>query len=194
MEYELGVIKRFDEYCMEKRKMIAEISNEEQKACQEKVLVARSLLHHEADQMVSVYTKYMDVLEEKKDDDSKLFWELQEAMVTVICAGLEDISFNKWKNNLTDAVCQVQATEQIKRLPRFSKACGKVLDSLDIEFSDIEDELKAVFEPECIYNTLVLLVTAIKSYCEFLERICDRTKRGEGSHAKRSAKEVPHKE
>ncbi|MDE6054940.1 MAG: hypothetical protein K2G55_14550, partial [Lachnospiraceae bacterium] len=71
----------------------------------------------------------------------------------------------------------VQETEQIKRLPRFSKACGKVQDSLDIDFSDIEEELKVIFEPECIYNSLVLLVTAVKSYCEFLDRICERQKK-----------------
>lgn len=174
MEYEAEAIKGFDDYCREKRKMIAEISNEEQKARQEKVLVARSLLHHESEQMVSVYAKCTSILEDNEDCDSRQFWSLQEAMVAMICAGLEDTSFNKWKTNLNDAICQVQETEQMKRLPRFSKACQTVLDSLDIDFSDIEDELKAIFEPECIYNTLVLLVTAVKSYCEFLDRLCER--------------------
>lgn len=177
MGYETEAIKGFDDYCREKRKMIAEITDEEQKARQEKVLVARSLLHHESEQMVAVYTKYTTILEEKGDGDTGQFWNMQEAMVEVICAGLEDTSFNKWKANLTDAICQVQETQQIKRLPRFSKACGKVLDSLDIDFSDIEDELKLIFEPECIYNTLVLLVTAVKSYCDFLDRISERQKK-----------------
>ena len=95
----------------------------------------------------------------------------------VVCAGLEDTSFNKWKANLTDAIRQVQETEQIRRLPRFAKACQTVLDSLDIDLSDIEEELRAIFEPECIYNTLVLLVTAVKSYCEFLDCISERQKK-----------------
>ena len=177
MGYEAEAIRRFDEYCQEKRKMIAEIADEEHKARQEKVLVARSLLHHESEQMVSVYAKYTTILEEKGEDDAGQFWGMQEAMVDMICAGLEDTSFNKWKANLIDAVCQVQETEQIKRLPRFARACGKVQDSLDIDFSDIEDELRVIFEPECIYNTLVLLVTAVKSYCEFLDRICERQKK-----------------
>lgn len=177
MEYEAEAIRGFDDYCQEKRKTIAGITDEEQKARQEKVLVARSLLHHESEQMISVYTKYTIIMEEKGDANAGQFWNMQEAMVDVICAGLEDTSFNKWKANLTDAVCQVQKTEQIKRLPRFSKACGKVLDSLDIDFSDIEDELKMIFEPECIYNTLVLLVTAVKSYCDFMDRICERQKK-----------------
>ncbi|MDE7203476.1 MAG: hypothetical protein K2O91_16625 [Lachnospiraceae bacterium] len=177
MGYEAEAIIRFDEYCQEKRKMIAEIADEEQKARQEKVLVARSLLHHESEQMIAIYAKYTTILEEKGEEDAGQFWGMQEAMVDMICAGLEDTSFNKWKANLTDAVCQVQETEQIKRLPRFSKACGKVQDSLDIDFSDIEEELKVIFEPECIYNSLVLLVTAVKSYCEFLDRICERQKK-----------------
>ncbi|MDE7416865.1 MAG: hypothetical protein K2N44_11315 [Lachnospiraceae bacterium] len=177
MGYEAEAIKRFDEYCQEKRKMIAEIADEEQKARQEKVLVARSLLHHESEQMIAIYAKYTTILEEKGEEDAGQFWGMQEAMVDMICAGLEDTSFNKWKANLTDAVCQVQETEQIRRLPRFSKACGKVQDSLDIDFSDIEEELKVIFEPECIYNSLVLLVTAVKSYCEFLDRICERQKK-----------------
>ncbi|MDE5823146.1 MAG: hypothetical protein K2H91_00450 [Lachnospiraceae bacterium] len=177
MGYEAEAIKRFDEYCQEKRKMIAEIADEEQKARQEKVLVARSLLHHESEQMIAIYAKYTTILEEKGEEDAGQFWGMQEAMVDMICAGLEDTSFNKWKANLTDAVCQVQETGQIRRLPRFSKACGKVQDSLDIDFSDIEEELKVIFEPECIYNSLVLLVTAVKSYCEFLDRICERQKK-----------------
>ena len=65
----------------------------------------------------------------------------------------------------------------MKRLPRLSKAYEKVLDSLDIDFFDIEEELKAVFEPECIYNTLVLLVTAVKNYCEFMEGINEKERR-----------------
>lgn len=177
MKYEAEAIKGFDAYCREKRKMIAGITDEEHKARQEKVLVARSLLHHESEQMISAYAKYTAVMEEKKDTDTGQFWKMQEAMVEMICAGLEDTSFNKWKANLTDAICQVQETEQIKRLPRFSKACGKVLDSLDIDLSDIEEELRIIFEPECAYNTLVLLVTAVKSYCEFLDRICERQKK-----------------
>lgn len=175
MGYEDEAIKRFDDYCLEKRKAIAAISNEEQKSCQEKVLVARSLLHHEADHMAAVYARYISIPEDKTDNRNE-FRSLQEAMVSVVCAGLEDTSFNKWKSNLIDAVNQVQAAGQMKRLPRFSKACGKVLDSLDIDFSDIEEELKLIFEPECIYNTLVLLVTAVKSYCDFLDRLCDRQK------------------
>lgn len=177
MGYEAEAIKGFDEYCREKRKILSEIADEEQKARQEKVLVARSLLHHESEQMISVYTRYTTLLEERGDEDTGQFWSIQEAMVDVVCAGLEDTSFNKWKVNLVDAVCQVQATEQIKRLPRFNKACEKVLDSLDIDLSDIEDELKVIFEPECIYNTLVLLVTAVKSYYDFLDRLCDRQKK-----------------
>lgn len=174
MKYEAEAIDGFNEYCREQRKKIAEISDGEQKARQEKVLVARSLLHHESEQMMSTYAKYTAVQEEKGDTDGGPFWRAQEAMVDVICAGLEDTSFNKWKTNLVDAVCRVQETEQVKRLPRFSKACGKVLDSLDIDLSDIEDELRTIFEPECIYNTLVLLVTAVKSYCEILDRMCER--------------------
>lgn len=177
MGYEAEAIRGFDNYCREKRKKITEIADGEQKALQEKVLVARSLLHHESERMVTAYTKYTAILEEKGDGDAGQFWGMQEAMVDVVCAGLEDTSFNKWKANLLDAVCQVQETEQIRRLPRFSKACGKVTDSLDIDFSDIEDELRMIFEPECIYNTLVLLVTAVKSYCDFLERICERQKK-----------------
>lgn len=177
MGYEAEAIKCFGAYCFEKRKMIAEIADEEQKARQEKVLVARSLLHHESGQMVSVYARYTAVMEEKGVFDDRTFWDMQEAMVDVVCAGLEDTSFNKWKANVTDAVQQVQAVEQVRRLPRFSKACEKVLDSLDIDFSDIEDELRTIFEPECIYNTLVLLVTVVKSYCEFLDRICERQKK-----------------
>ena len=118
--------------------------------------------------------KYKAVLEEKGERDTDPFAGVQTAMVEAVCAGLEDTSFNKWKTNLDDAVCQVQDTEQVKRLPRFSKACEKVLDSLDIDFSDVEDELKMIFEPECVYNTLVLLVTAVKSYCEILDRISER--------------------
>lgn len=176
MGYEAEAIKKFDGYCQEKRIQIANIADGEQKARQEKVLVARSLLHHESGQMVSVYARYMTVMEEKGIFDDRTFWDLQEAMVDVVCAGLEDTSFNKWKANVTDAIQQVQAAEQVRRLPRFSKACEKVLDSLDIDFSDIEDELKMIFEPECLYNTLVLLVTVVKSYCEFLDRICERQK------------------
>lgn len=176
MGYEAEEIKKFDEYCQEKRIQIANIADGEQKARQEKVLVARSLLHHESGQMVSVYARYMTVMEEKGIFDDRTFWDMQEAMVDVVCAGLEDTSFNKWKANVTDAIQQVQAAEQVRRLPRFSKACEKVLDSLDIDFSDIEDELKMIFEPECLYNTLVLLVTVVKSYCEFLDRICERQK------------------
>lgn len=177
MGYEAEAIRGFGEYCQEKRKTIAAIADEEQRARQEKVLVARSLLHHESEQMVAAYAKYTAVLEEKGDGATRPFWNMQEAMVDVVCAGLEDTSFNKWKANLMDAVCQVQEAEQIRRLPRFNKACGKVLDSLDIDFSDIEDELKMIFEPECIYNTLVLLVTAVKSYCEFLDRMSERQKK-----------------
>lgn len=176
MGYEAEAIKKFDGYCQEKRIQIANIADGEQKVRQEKVLVARSLLHHESGQMVSVYARYMTVMEEKGIFDDRTFWDMQEAMVDVVCAGLEDTSFNKWKANVTDAIQQVQAAEQVRRLPRFSKACEKVLDSLDIDFSDIEDELKMIFEPECLYNTLVLLVTVVKSYCEFLDRICERQK------------------
>ena len=164
MGYEAEVIRGFNEYCQEKRRLVSEIADGEQRARQEKVLVARSLLHHESEQMLSVYAKYTMIVEERGDSDDRQFQSLQ------------DTSFNKWKVNLTDAVCQVQASEQVRRLPRFSKACGKVQDSLDIDFSDIEDELKMIFEPECIYNTLVLLVTAVKSYCELLDRICERQK------------------
>lgn len=170
MGFETDIMKGFDEYCREKRSAIANLSNEEQKAGQEKVLVARSLLHHDAQQMAMIYAK-------RADSSPDSFWELQEATVTVLCAGLEDTSFNKWKANLTDTVKQVLAAEQMKRLPRLSKAYEKVLDSLDIDFFDIEEELKAVFEPECIYNTLVLLVTAVKNYCEFLEGIYEKERR-----------------
>ncbi|MDE6365880.1 MAG: hypothetical protein K2L86_16765 [Lachnospiraceae bacterium] len=171
MGYETDIMNGFDVYCREKRSAIAELSNEEQKASQEKVLVARSLLHREAQQMAMIYA-------EQADSNSDPFWELQEATVAALCAGLEDTSFNKWKVNLTDTVIQVLAAEQMKRLPRLSKAYEKVLDSLDIDFSDIEEELKSVFEPECIYNTLVLLVTAVKNYCEFLLGIYEKQKDG----------------
>jgi len=176
MEYEAETIKGFDAYCQEKRKKIAEITDEEQKARQEKVLVARSLLCHESEQMIAAYTRYITLVEGKEDSDTEQFWNMQEALVDVICAGLEDTAFQKWKANLIDAIRQVQATEQIKRLPRFAKACGGILDSLDIDFSDIEEELKMIFEPECIYNTIVLLVTVVKNYCEFLDRMCERQK------------------
>lgn len=167
MGFETDIMKEFDAYCREKRSAIAKLSNKEQKAGQEKVLVARSLLHHEAQQMAMIYAK-------QADSNSEPFWELQEATVAMLCAGLEDTSFNKWKANLTDAVIQVLSTEQMKRLPRLSKAYETVCDSLDIDFSDIEEELRAVFEPECIYNTLVLLVTAVKHYCEFLDGIYEK--------------------
>ena len=111
------------------------------------------------------------------DMNQTRFTNLQEAMLCVICAGLEDISFNKWKANLVDAMCQVQSLEQVKRLPRFSNACAKVLDSLDIDFSDIEEELRLIFEPECIYNTLILLVTAVKLYSEIVQGIYDNRKK-----------------
>lgn len=114
----------------------------------------------------------------QEDSNAALFGELQEATVSVLSAGLEDTSFNKWKANLTDTVMQVLAAEQMKRLPRLSKAYEKVLDSLDIDLSDVEEEFRAVFEPECIYNTLVLLVTAVKNYCEFLEGIYEKQKGG----------------
>ncbi len=133
--------------------------------------MARSLLHHEAQQMAARYAK-------QEDSNAALFGELQEATVSVLSAWLEDTSFNKWKANLTDTVMQVLAAEQMKRLPRLSKAYEKVLDSLDIDLSDVEEEFRAVFEPECIYNTLVLLVTAVKNYCEFLEGIYEKQKGG----------------
>ena len=171
MGFETEIMKGFDDYCREKRNAIAKISNEEKRAGQEKVLVARSLLHHEAQQMAARYAK-------QEDSNAALFGELQEATVSVHSAGLEDTSFNKWKANLTDTVMQVLAAEQMKRLPRLSKAYEKVLDSLDIDLSDVEEEFRAVFEPECIYNTLVLLVTAVKNYCEFLEGIYEKQKGG----------------
>ncbi|MDE6917507.1 MAG: hypothetical protein K2P39_12010 [Lachnospiraceae bacterium] len=177
MEYEFDAIKGFQEYCSEKRRALAEIADTEQRALQEKVLVARSLLHHETEQMALAYAKYTAVLEEKTGGDAQQLSPLQEAMMSTVCAGLEDTSFNKWKANLTDAVCQVQETEQVGRMPRFSKACDKILDSLDIDFSDVEAELRVIFEPECIYNTLILLVTAIKSYCEFLDGLSERQKK-----------------
>lgn len=171
MGFETEIMKGFDDYCREKRNAIAKISNEEKRVGQEKVLVARSLLHHEAQQMAARYAK-------QEDSNAALFGELQEATVSVLSAGLEDTSFNKWKANLTDTVMQVLAAEQMKRLPRLSKAYEKVLDSLDIDLSDVEEEFRAVFEPECIYNTLVLLVTAVKNYCEFLEGIYEKQKGG----------------
>ncbi len=209
MEYELDVMREFDSYCREKRAFLSNIEDAEQKACQEKVLVARSLLYQEAAAMVSHYSKYKsitnedcDVLEFKnkvKEIDSMdvrgefirecernqrmpdmnrtKFTNLQEAMLCAICAGHEDVSFNKWKGNLVDAMCQVQSLEQVKRLPRFSNACTKVLDSLDIDFSDIEEELRLIFEPECIYNTLILMVTAVKLYSEIMQGIYDNRKK-----------------
>ena len=126
MGFETEIMKGFDDYCREKRNAIAKISNEEKRAGQEKVLVARSLLHHEAQQMAARYAK-------QEDSNAALFGELQEATV---------------------------------------------LDSLDIDLSDVEEEFRAVFEPECIYNTLVLLVTAVKNYCEFLEGIYEKQKGG----------------
>lgn len=66
--------------------------------------------------------------------------------------------------------------EPVKRLPRFSGACEKISDSLDIDFSDVEEELRLIFEPECIYNTLVLIVTAVKLYSEILRGIYDNRK------------------
>lgn len=173
MEQDFDVMRGFDDYCQKKRKMIMEMTDPEQKACQEKVLVARSLLCHEAEGMASAYAKYADVLVENSDLSAQ-FSGMHEAVVGMVCAGLEDTAFNKWKANLADAVCQVQSAEQTKRLPRFSRSCSKVLDSIDIDFSDIEDEFRLIFEPECIYNTLVLLVTTVKNYCEFLEGISAR--------------------
>ena len=110
MGFETEIMKGFDDYCREKRNAIAKISNEEKRAGQEKVLVARSLLHHEAQQMAARYAK-------QEDSNAALFGELQEATVSVLSAGLEDTSFNKWKANLTDTVMQVLAAEQMKRLP-----------------------------------------------------------------------------
>lgn len=208
MEYELDVMKEFDNYCRKKREVIFNIKDEEQKARQEKVLVARSLLYNEAAFMVSHYSKYASILNDKcdvsdykkkikeidsrdvrdkfisecemnqrlSDVNSTQFTDLEEAMLKVICAGLEDVSFNKWKGNLEDAVARVQSLEQVKRLPRFSGACEKVQDSLDIDFSDIEEELRLIFEPECIYNTLILTVTAVKLYSEILQGIYDNCK------------------
>ncbi|MCI9387780.1 MAG: hypothetical protein K1W36_12805 [Lachnospiraceae bacterium] len=209
MEYELDVMRSFDSYRREKRAFISGIEDAEQKACQEKVLVARSLLYQEAAAMVSHYSKYksitnqdcevadfknkmeqidsMDVREEfirECEMNQKMphrnqtqFTDLQEAMLCVICAGLEDVSFNKWKGNLVEAMRQVQSLDQVSRLPRFSNACGKVLDSLDIDFSDIEEELRLIFEPECIYNTLILMVTAVKLYSEIVQGIYDNRKK-----------------
>ena len=54
MGYEAEVIRGFNEYCQEKRRLVSEIADGEQRALQEKVLVARSLLHHESEQMLSV--------------------------------------------------------------------------------------------------------------------------------------------
>ena len=40
MGFETDIMKGFDEYCREKRSAIANLSNEEQKAGQEKVLIS----------------------------------------------------------------------------------------------------------------------------------------------------------
>lgn len=208
MEYDLDVMKEFDNYCREKREAIFNIKDKEQKACQEKVLVARSLLYQEAAAMVSHYSKYTSILNgecdvsdyKKKikefdsidvrdefireceknqrfsDINPTQFSKLQDAMLGFICAGLEDISFNKWKGNLEDMIRRIQSLEQTGRLPRFSNACTKALDSLDIDFSDIEEELRLIFEPECIYNTLILMVTAVKLYSEILQGVYDNRK------------------
>ena len=62
-------------------------------------------------------------------------------------------------------------------MPRFSKACEDVTESLDIEFSDVEEELRVLFEPECIYNTLVLVVTLVKCYRETVDNVYEKNRR-----------------
>ncbi len=114
----------------------------------------------------------------QEDSNAALFGELQEATVSVLSAReARTRLLASGRQNLTDTVMQVLAAEQMKQLPRLSKAYEKVLDSLDIDLSDVEEEFRAVFEPECIYNTLVLLVTAVKNYCEFLEGIYEKAKK-----------------
>lgn len=178
MGYESDVIKEFDVYCRKKREEISNIEDSEQKARQEKVLVARSLLHRAASAMNMSYAKYTAVISDNDEPVEHRIKEidesLQSAMLQLISAGLEDTSFNKWKSNLDDAVYQLQSNEQAKRLPRFLKSCDKIADSLDIDFTDIEDELRIIFEPECIYNTLVLAVTAVKMYSEILESFYEK--------------------
>lgn len=208
MKFEIDTIRGFNSYCSKKRMMINQIRNKEQKACQEKVLIARSLLYREAADMVEAYTKYITILDNKSevnefmnkireidgmdikkefireceirlrlsDYQSSQIWKLQEALLGVICAGLEDISFSKWQANMADAVEAASATDQARRLPSFLKACAAVTDSLDIDLSDVEEELRSIFESECIYNTLVLTVTAVKSYYETLENAYEKQK------------------
>ena len=53
-------------------------------------------------------------MQNREDSNAALFGELQEATVSVLSAGSEDTSFNKWKANLTDTVMQVLAAEQMK--------------------------------------------------------------------------------
>lgn len=222
MEYELGIIKEFDNYCRKKREEISNTEDEEQKSRQEKVLVARYLLYQGAVGMVSQYSKYKSILKEgvdavdfkniidneearnkfirecevnqrMSDVNQTQFSKLQDAMLCTICAGLEDISFNKWKDNVEDAICQVQSQEQVRRLPRFSNACAKIQDSLDIDFSDIEEELRQIFEPECIYNTLILIVTAVKLYTEILQGICENREKDKKVRHRKTDKKVHHK-
>lgn len=184
MGYEMEVIRRFDKYCSEERERISQIKDTEQNACRQKVLVARCLLYHEASYVMQSYKKYTSVAnagsEGKVSADKEggmQFGELQEAVLGALCAGLEDTSFNKWKLNLIDAVEVIQSMEQTKKMPRFSKACEDVTESLDIEFSDVEEELRVLFEPECIYNTLVLVVTLVKCYRETVENVYEKNRR-----------------
>lgn len=192
MEYGFDVMREFDNYCSEKRAAISGMADKEQKACQEKVLVARSLLHQEAKNMVQCYSGHELILNDNGDGEG--FEQLQEAVMELVCAGLEDISFNKWKGNIEDAVCRIRPLEQVKRLPRFSNACEKIADSIDIDFSDIEEELRLIFEPECIYNTLVLLVTAVKLYSEIMQGICDNRKNDIMGQDKRTVGKTNHAE
>lgn len=208
MEYGLEVLKGFDAYCRKKRDAIDTIGDRQQRALQEKVLIARSLLYRVAGEMVEAYAKYTAIMKDKSsvqdlmdkvreiegrefrkdfirefeferdlaEDASPHFWELQDALMGVICAGLEDTAFAKWRLNLLDAVREVIKTDEAQRLPRFFQACVKVEESLDIDLSDVEQELRIMFEPECIYNTLILIVTAIKCYCEMLGIIYKKNK------------------
>lgn len=177
MEYGFDAMNNFDNYCIEKRAELSGMEYGEQREYQEKLLVARSLLHKEASAIMSYCSEYTSASDENDIDEQ--FSQILDALMDVVGAGLEDISFNKWKGNIEDAVSRILALEHAKRLPRFLNACEKIADSLDVDFSDVEGELRLVFEPECIYNTLVLMVTAVKLYSEILKGIYDNHNGGE---------------
>lgn len=168
------MLKEFDNYCMEKRAELSNMEDGERKDYQEKLLVARSLLHREATYVTTNYSEYKSV--DGGSDIEEKFSLVQEALFDVIDAGLRDTPFDIWKAGIEDAISRVLSLEEVKRLPRFVGACEKIVESLDVDFSDVEDDLMMIFEPECVYNTLVLMVTAVKLYSEILHGIYDNHK------------------